>query len=173
METKEYSKDGLLILENSLRNHVIEDDEIQDEEARRKEIEEIKRRCASLTYQKRHFMDDRLITLIRELNKKYDFSKVFDYNIWICGYADEDETEIDTDHPFFCCHYYERKDREFYLDPTSVFPWWYFDVEDYLLEVGMDESGIILTVWLHVKLVEISKDPSRRGKQSESPSEQG
>ena len=160
-----YSKEGLPILESSLIDSAMEEERIVDEEAYEREKEEAIRRCDSVSYQKKHFMDNRLITLIRKLTRKYDFSKVFDFNIWICGYADEDETEIDTDHPFYCRHYYEKNDELFYLDPTSVFPWWYFDVEDYILEVGTDKTGVIQTVWLHVKLVEISKDPRRRAKQ--------
>lgn len=161
IKTMDYAEGGPLILESSLWNTVIEDDEIKDEEAYEKERVRAKKRGRSLSYQKKHFMDHRLITLIRNLKKKYDLSQVFDFNIFICGYANEEETEIDTMHPFCCRHYHEKTSKSFYFDGTSVFPWWYFEVEDYVFGVSKHDTNTISLVYLYVKLTDISRNPNR------------
>lgn len=111
---------------------------------------------SSLNYQKSHFMDGRLITLIKELKQKYCLNNISDFDVWICNYTDEKENELDINNPIKCCHYYEESDERFYLDAkgSSVFIWQNFYVEDYVLEVLKYKEEIV-EVHLYVKLSEI------------------
>ena len=123
----------------------------------KKDVKEIE----SLSYQKIHFMDGRLITLINKLKRKYHLENVKHFDVLICGYKDEKEGELDKSNPFKCCHFYEENEDMFYLDAkgSSVFAWQNFYVEDYQLEV-LKLNGEIIEIHLFVKLVDINFNPS-------------
>lgn len=141
--------------------HVVLEDSIKDYDPASDIIDENEIR--DLKWKKEHFMDDRLITLIKGFIKKYKFPPKIHFDVRICGYKDEDETEINIDEPFICCHYYSEDDDYFYLDGnygSSVYPWLNHIVEDYKLVIAnLPDTGELFEVWLFVKLAWINKNP--------------
>lgn len=88
--------------------------------------------------------------LIKFLFKKYGLKKNTHFNVWICGYYENEEADIiDSDNPFYCCHFNKFKRSK---DGTDIFQWLEFDVEDYKFEANSEYR-------LYVKLCSIYKSP--------------
>lgn len=86
--------------------------------------------------------------LIRKLFKKFELDPTVHFDVWICGYyPNGKEDTIKKHNPFACCHFcgFKRTVK----DPTNVFKWLEFKVEDYEFEIGSEYH-------LYVKLCDIN-----------------
>ena len=81
--------------------------------------------------------------LINKLFKKHHLNQNRHFDVWICDYADENQSIIDRDNPYKCCHYYGSDSPR---DSTDIYKWLKFEVEDYEFEITGNEY------WLFVKL---------------------
>lgn len=105
-----------------------------------------------ITSYKKHYRVITLRQLIQQLFKKYNLSEDVHFDVWICGYC-QDENKIDKDNPWSCCHFYGFNDSK--IDGTDVLQWLEFDVEDFEFEISYE-------YWLYVKLCDLNSNFKQR-----------
>lgn len=88
--------------------------------------------------------------VIQSLFKTHNLNKNTHFDVWICGLNESEE--IDTQNPYFCCHFIAYKNSK---DGTDVFKWLNFEVEKYNFEI-IDYPE---EYHLFVKLVDINHSP--------------
>lgn len=104
---------------------------------------------------KKRYRITTLKRLIQRLFKKYKLNPTVHFDVWICGYCQNEKDDIiDKDNPWACCHFNGYKKTK--VDATDVFQWLEFEVEDF--EFVITEKP---EYWLYVKLLDINANFNR------------
>lgn len=99
--------------------------------------------------------------LISKLFKQYGLNPYVHFDVWICDYADEAQSEINRDEPLVCCHY---EDYPFPEEATEIYKWLRFEVEDYEFEITVHNEYHLFVKLIGLPLVKSQDSPKMSSK---------